>query len=110
MTEKYKISFVSFLVMPKIKGQPKEMIAYRCPPNLLKRIDDSITQGDFSTRPEVITAALRFYYENRLTEQDRNYLESWKRAVNNNPDFMIDLMREIKKEQVQKKHGGGKEE
>ena len=54
--------------MPKIKGQPKEMIAYRCPPNLLKKIDDSITHGDFSTRPEAITHALNAYYDNIDTE------------------------------------------
>lgn len=62
------ISLVFFLCMPKIKGQPKEMIAYRCPPNLLKKIDESIKNGDFSTRPEAITAALHAFYENRDTE------------------------------------------
>ena len=32
-----------------------------------------------------------------LTEEARNYKESWKNAVAHNPDFMIDMLTEIKK-------------
>jgi hypothetical protein len=33
-----------------------------------------------------------------LTEQARNYKESWKTAIKNNPDFMINLLMDIKQE------------
>jgi len=38
----------------------------------------------------------------QLTEQARNYQESWKNAVSNNPDFMINMLMEIKKERGEK--------
>jgi len=36
-----------------------------------------------------------------MTEQARNYKESWKNAVAHNPDFMIDMLTEIKKGMAQ---------
>lgn len=36
-----------------------------------------------------------------LTGQARNYKESWKNAVAHNPDFMIDMLIEIKQGMAQ---------
>jgi len=51
--------------MPKTKRAPKENIGYRCPKDLLGKIDTLIEKNEFERRPDVITAALRFYFENR---------------------------------------------
>jgi len=36
----------------------------------------------------------------QLTEEARNYQESWKKAIASNPDFMINILMDIKKEQA----------
>lgn len=51
--------------MTKIKRPPRELIGYRCPQDLLDKIDVSIEKHEFERRPDVITAALRFYFENK---------------------------------------------
>jgi metal-responsive CopG/Arc/MetJ family transcriptional regulator len=51
--------------MPKIRGAPKEYIPYRCSQKILKKIDLTIENKEFSTRADVITAALEFYFENK---------------------------------------------
>jgi len=51
--------------MPKTKRAPKENIGYRCPQDLLEKIDELIEKHEFEMRPDVITAALRFYFNNK---------------------------------------------
>jgi site-specific recombinase XerD len=36
----------------------------------------------------------------QLTEEARNYQESWKKAIASNPDFMINILMDIKKERA----------
>jgi len=50
--------------MPVIKGKPKEQISYKCPHDLLLKINASIENGEYASRNDIITAALRSFFEN----------------------------------------------
>lgn len=54
--------------MPKKFGKTMEQISYNCPSDLLNRINDETKIGNFSSRSEFITLALKSYFENRDTE------------------------------------------
>jgi metal-responsive CopG/Arc/MetJ family transcriptional regulator len=51
--------------MPSIRGKPKEQISYKCPHDLFLKINTAIENGEFSSRNDLITAALRTFFENR---------------------------------------------
>lgn len=51
--------------MPVIKGKPKEQISYKCPHDLLLKINTAIEKGEYASRNDIITAALRLFFENR---------------------------------------------
>lgn len=48
--------------MPSIKGKPKEQISYKCPHDLLQKINSAIECGDYASRNDVITAALILFF------------------------------------------------
>jgi metal-responsive CopG/Arc/MetJ family transcriptional regulator len=51
--------------MPSIRGKPKEQISYKCPHDLFLKINTAIENGEFASRNDIITAALRTFFENR---------------------------------------------
>lgn len=50
--------------MPSIRGKPKEQISYKCPHDLLQKINTAIEDGEYASRNDIITAALRTFFEN----------------------------------------------
>nr|WP_320160751.1 hypothetical protein [uncultured Methanoregula sp.] len=54
--------------MPPIRGKPKEQISYKCPHDLLLKINTVIENGEYSSRNDIITAALRRFFENHQNE------------------------------------------
>jgi len=65
--------------MPRKQGKPQEQISYHCPPEILKKIEDSVKEGSYSSRSDFITVAIRFYFENKDSNVDasvRKYLTS----------------------------------
>ncbi len=58
-----------------------EQISYNCPSDLLAKINDESKVGNFSSRSEFITMAIRYYFESRgrgssLHEEMTKFLES----------------------------------
>jgi len=51
--------------MPSIRGKPKEQISYKCPHDLLQKINAAIENGEYASRNDIITAALLTFFENR---------------------------------------------
>jgi len=62
--------------MPVIRGKPKEQISYKCPHDLLVKISAAIEKGDYASRNDIITAALRIYFENK-DEVPKNQAKEW---------------------------------
>ena len=80
--------------MPRKQGKPQEQISYHCPPEILKKIEDSVKDGGYSSRSDFITVAIRFYFENKDSNVDasvRKYLTSEE-----GKQFMRDLLQKIK--------------
>lgn len=79
--------------MPKKQGKPQEQISYHCPPEILKKIEESVKEGGYSSRSDFITVAIRFYIENKDKNVDasvRKYLTS-----DEGKQFVKDLLRKI---------------
>jgi len=51
--------------MPSIRGKPKKQISYKCPHDLLLKINAAIENGEYASRNDIITAALRLFFENK---------------------------------------------
>jgi len=49
--------------MPSIRGKPKVQISYKCPHDLLVKINTAIENGEYASRNDIITAALRIFFE-----------------------------------------------
>ena len=52
---------------------------YRIPPDVEKKINQLIESGEFDTRADIITTALRFYFDsknNNLNDEIKQYLTS----------------------------------
>jgi len=67
--------------MPKKFGKTMEQISYNCPSDLLTKLNEETSKGNYSSRSEFITTAIRFYLKNRdkklnLREELKQYLES----------------------------------
>jgi Arc/MetJ-type ribon-helix-helix transcriptional regulator len=80
--------------MPRKHGKPQEQISYHCPPEILKRIEDSVKEGGYSSRSDFITVAIRFYFENKdagIDSSVRKYL-----ASEEGKQFIKDLLQKIK--------------
>jgi Arc/MetJ-type ribon-helix-helix transcriptional regulator len=65
--------------MPSIKGKPKEQISYKCPHDLMQKINDLIADGDYASRNDIITAALREFFtesDMHIKKQVKDWLTS----------------------------------
>ncbi|MFA5331111.1 MAG: hypothetical protein WC342_01925 [Methanoregula sp.] len=65
--------------MPSIKGKPKEQISYKCPHDLFQKICDLIDDGEYSSRNDILTAALRAFFtdpDRLVKEQVKDWLTS----------------------------------
>ena len=62
--------------MPVIRGKPKEQISYKCPHDLLVKINTAIEKGEYSSRNDIITAALRLFFENK-DNVPKNQAKEW---------------------------------
>jgi metal-responsive CopG/Arc/MetJ family transcriptional regulator len=65
--------------MPPIHGRPKEQISYKCPHDLLLKINTMIENEEYSSRNDIITAALRNFFNNSnhdLKHQISDWLSS----------------------------------
>lgn len=79
--------------MPSIRGKPKKQISYKCPHDLLQKINTAIENGESASRNDIITAALRIFFENRnktpkcdinewvLSKEGEEYLKNLIRDV-----------------------------
>jgi len=62
--------------MPVIRGKPKEQISYKCPHDLLVKINAAIEKGEYSSRNDIITAALRLFFEDK-NNVPKNLAKEW---------------------------------
>ena len=62
--------------MPVIRGKPKEQISYKCPHDLLVKINTAIEKGEYASRNDIITAALRSFFENK-DNVPKNQAKEW---------------------------------
>ena len=79
--------------MPRKQGKPQEQISYHCPPEILKKIEESVKEGGYSSRSDFITVAIRFYFENKDGGVDasvKKYLTSEE-----GKQFVRDLLQKI---------------
>jgi len=79
--------------MPSIRGKPKEQISYKCPHDLLLKINTAIEDGEYSSRNDIITAALRTFFENHRNGWKYQIIE-WLNS-DEGEAFMINLIRRI---------------
>lgn len=79
--------------MPPIRGKPKEQISYKCPHDLLRKINAAIESGEFSSKNDIITAALRSFFENRNNDVKYQVIE-WL-ISNEGEDYLINLIQRI---------------
>ena len=54
--------------MATIRGKPKKQIGYKIPTDIQKKIDFLIDEGEFSSQADIITAALRQFFDKREFE------------------------------------------
>jgi metal-responsive CopG/Arc/MetJ family transcriptional regulator len=79
--------------MPSIRGKPKEQISYKCPHDLLLKINTAIEHEEFASRNDIITAALRSFFENRDTDVKYRVTE-WLNS-DEGEEYMTNLIRGI---------------
>ena len=77
--------------MPAIRGKPKEQISYKCPHDLLVKINSAIEKEEYSSRNDIITAALRLFFENK-NNFSKNLAKEWLTS-NEGEDWMNSLIR-----------------
>lgn len=81
--------------MPSIRGKPKEQISYKCPHDLLRKIEAAIESGEFSSKNDIITAALRSFFENRHQDATCRVIE-WLDSEEGRK-YMTSLIQKIQK-------------
>lgn len=79
--------------MPSIQGKPKEQISYKCPHDLLLKINTAIENGEYSSRNDIITAALRIFFDNHNDDLKSRIIE-WLNS-DEGEEYMKDLIRRI---------------
>ena len=79
--------------MPSIQGKPKEQISYKCPHDLLLKINTAIENGEYSSRNDIITAALRIFFNNHNNDLKSQIIE-WLNS-DEGEEYMTDLIRRI---------------
>ncbi len=77
--------------MPSIRGKPKEQISYKCPHDLLLKINTAIENGEYASRNDIITAALRTFFEDRNNGLKRRIIE-WMLS-DEGEEYMKNLIR-----------------
>jgi len=81
--------------MPSIRGKPKEQISYKCPHDLLQKINTVTENGEYASRNDIITAALRAFFSDRNDELKEKIVE-WLNSKEGE-EYMINLIRKIQK-------------
>lgn len=66
--------------MPSIRGKPKEQMSYKCPHDLLHKINAAIDTGEFASRNDIITAALRLFFEN-TDKTAKDNVKKWLMSI-----------------------------
>lgn len=79
--------------MPSIRGKPKEQISYKCPHDLLLKINTAIETGKFASRNDIITAALRNYFESRSNDV-KSQITEWMDS-DEGKEYMIHMIKKI---------------
>ncbi|MCK9631094.1 MAG: hypothetical protein M0R30_05570 [Methanoregula sp.] len=79
--------------MPSIRGKPKEQISYKCPHDLLQKINTAIENGEYASRNDIITAALLTFFEKRNNDL-RSLIIEWLNS-DEGEEYMINLIRRI---------------
>jgi Arc/MetJ-type ribon-helix-helix transcriptional regulator len=79
--------------MPAIRGKPKEQISYKCPHDLFQKINTLIDQGKYASRNDIMTEALRMFFENqnRISHQA---VKDWL-VSDEGEKWMKDLIRDV---------------
>jgi Arc/MetJ-type ribon-helix-helix transcriptional regulator len=84
--------------MPVIRGKPKEQISYKCPHDLLGKINIAIEKGEYASRNDVITAALRLLFDNK-ENLSKNQAKEWLTSKDGE-----DWMNSLIKKNIERKH------
>ncbi|AGB03703.1 ribbon-helix-helix domain-containing protein [Methanoregula formicica] len=79
--------------MPPIQGKPKEQISYKCPHDLLLKINTAIEMGEFASRNDLITAALRTFFESHPADVKPQIAE-WLNS-NEGKEYLTCLINDI---------------
>lgn len=79
--------------MPSIRGKPKEQISYKCPHDLLLKINTAIENEEFASRNDIITAALRMFFENH-NKSVKSQITEWLNS-DEGGEYMLALIRKI---------------
>ncbi len=82
--------------MPSIRGKPKEQISYKCPHDLVLKINTAIEKGEYSSKNDIITAALRMFFENRDRTTEHRVKE-WLVSEEGN-EYLKHVIREVQEE------------
>jgi Arc/MetJ-type ribon-helix-helix transcriptional regulator len=62
--------------MALIRGKPKVQISYKCPHDLLQKINTAIDDGEYASRNDIITAALRLFFDDR-NKISKDQIKEW---------------------------------
>ena len=79
-----------------MKGGKKIATGYRIPPDIAKKIEAIIVAKEYSNRAEIITAALRFWLENR-DKTPKDQIIEWLRSDDGEKYIEVIMKRIAKK-------------
>jgi Arc/MetJ-type ribon-helix-helix transcriptional regulator len=65
--------------MPE-KGEYRDQITFKCTTATIAKIDSYIGKGEFTSRNEVIRAALEYYFENKGTLSPTEKVKEWLKS------------------------------
>ena len=80
--------------MPSIRGKPKKQISYKCPHDLLLKINAAIENGEYASRNDIITAALRIFFENH-DKTSKGEIKEWL-ISEEGEEYLKNLIRDVR--------------
>ncbi len=83
--------------MPAKKEKARDYIGYRVPPDIEKKIDNLIQSKEFDTKADVLSVALRFWFENKDNRSSKDEIKAWI-VSEEGTEYLKNMIRRVKDE------------
>ena len=84
--------------MSRIPGKNKEKITISCDIGNLKKINEAIEQGLFSSVSETVNKAITFFFENRDKPQKKDEVKEWL-VSEEGEDYIKKIIRKVREKE-----------